>query len=161
MGKLRINRLREQLKSNKKNVIYGIGNFATKYYKELIQSGIQIEYCLVTKKEAKNIYFNELAVYSIEEKIEDIKNNNVMVLILVSDPFVIEIKDILNRYGLEKYLVLADFIRQPLDSQNRIVMEEDWIERIAEWYTDEELSRNTELNYIKEEIVNAIKVKKN
>lgn len=161
MGKLRINKLREQLAPNKKNVIYGIGNFATKYYKELIQNGIQIEYCLVTKKETKNVYFNGLAVYSIEEKIEDIKNNDVMILILVSDSFSIEIKDMLDRYGLEKYLVLADLIRQPLENQKKIVMEEDWIGQIAEWYADEEVSRNTELKYIKEEIVNTINAKKN
>lgn len=160
MESLKINRLKKKIGFNNKLIIYGAGNFARTYGKELIQKGMHIEYCIVTKKERNITYFDDIFVYSIDEKIEDIRRNGIVILVMVSDSLVSEIKDILERYGLKNYLLLTDFIRTSFEHKKSVQIEKDWIEYIAEWYVDTSFLSITDLYQAKKEIKAIISDKK-
>ncbi len=161
MNCLRISRLKKSLGLNRKVVIYGAGNFARTYYRSLIQNKIEIEYCIVTEIKDGNTYLDKIPIYPLIEKIEEIKNNNKMILIFVSNSLVAEIEDILNKYHLKKYIVMEDFIRSIYDKEGQENSEEDWIESIAEWCID---SRNLDMGHlekVKKKINHIINEEKN
>ena len=131
--------LKEKIQGFDKIAIYGCGVVAEMTYHALMECGKKAEFCVVTKKvNMQDLFQSIIPVYEIGEKAEYINNNNVLVLIGVSELYEKEISEILQKFQIKNYLCITDFERMRVYERYMNMSESECLDEIAEWYAQQE-----------------------
>ena len=153
MGRLWKKKLKERLETEKGVVIYGTGYIAQCFYNVAVEADIDISYCIVTNK-GQNYDFNGIPIYTLDEKIEELKESKRTIVITVSELYVEEIKSLLNCCGLNNCFWIEEYARNVFEIMNsRMQLAQNCLEEVAEWYIDENISSDVN----KPEIVNNLR----
>ena len=153
MGRFWKKKLKERLETEKGVVIYGTGYIAQCFYNVAVEADIDISYCIVTNK-GQNYDFNGIPIYTLDEKIEELKESKRTIVITVSELYVEEIKSLLNCCGLNNCFWIEEYARNVFEIMNsRMQLAQNCLEEVAEWYIDENISSDVN----KPEIVNNLR----
>lgn len=147
-----------KIKAFKHIVLYGAGNFAGQIKEDLIRNGFSLDFCVVTQKDENQNFLGEVPIYTFEEKVEEIKKENITVVIAVSKDYETEILNHLEEYEIKNILFRDDLYRKShvtLDSYGG-KSEKEYIDGIAEWYVEQYPEKGCELEEIKHFLVKKI-----
>ncbi len=140
-----------ELSKYKKVVLYGIGNMAQIVYEGLCKYNIEIDYCVVSKKQ--NSYFmDSVPVFEVQERIAELKDKNTVILISVSKLYENEIEDILKKNKIKEYLRFTDFVYESLLEEYRSKDIEQCKKEITIWKLISSKRKWEEFEIVKEEI---------
>ena len=87
--------------------LYGCGKVGMQFYKFIKNyyfDCINLKMFIVTDKNNCPEFIDDIPVYSIDEISEEVKNDNIAVIISVSDKFRNEVENKLKSYGIKKFL---------------------------------------------------------
>ncbi len=130
--------LSEKIYKYDKIVIYGCGTMAKETYRALLQCGKKPEFCVITKNEhmMHGMFQNTIPVYEFKEKAEYINQNDVLVMVGVSERYEREISEILQEAKVEHSLRITDFEKYRVYRRYENMSEQEYLDEIAEWYAD-------------------------
>ena len=153
MSMIKINRLKCEIAKYSKFVLYGAGYIANDIYAELKKNDIFPDYCVVTEKSASQLKFYESELYTVADKIEDLRRSDVLVLIAVSEKYQKEIIKTLCEYNIQNYLPASIFLRgSEIDEVWEKRNEEECLQAIAEWYADVNELSTHDISWIRNEL---------
>ncbi len=156
-GKVRMQKLKKDIKACKRIVMYGAGCLAKILNAELAQSGIGVNYCVVSHKDSNVNAFEGIPLYAVDDRISDMRKEEVITLISVTEKYEKEIEEILLRNGIFRYLLISRYVRKT-DSfriyQNK--SEQEYLDEIAEWYADANHLPFYDLDEIKKQLKDII-----
>lgn len=110
-------------------VLYGAGHVADILLTCLEEKNFFPLYCVVTKLENKK--FKNVEVYSFEEKKLELKNNNILTIVAVSDLFEEEILALLKKNNIHNTILASQYISK---SMNEKLFENIYKDKDSEWY---------------------------
>lgn len=120
-------------------VLYGCGKVAQETYRAMKKNGIMPNYFIVTRKDDRIEDDVSIPVFEIGEKIEEIKNDEVFIIVAVSSLYTKEIQEILFSYDIYNYSLISNFYRDGTDflegKPNGLSLQ-GCLSAIAEWYID-------------------------
>lgn len=96
-----------EMSNNKSIALYGCGNIGIHFYKFIknyYYDCINLKMFIVTDKNNCPKFIDDIPVYSIDEISEEVKNENISIIISVSDKFRSEVEKILQSYEINNYL---------------------------------------------------------
>lgn len=136
---INVSRLKSILSKYSHFVMYGCGEFAKETYCHLKEIDRKPDFCVVTIKRGIDEYFDDgVPIHDINDQIENIRKNQILVLVAVSELYEQEIANILQEVGLEEYIAITDF-----DRSNRKYLQkfddmsiQECVKEIAEWHID-------------------------
>lgn len=161
MRSLKLRRLKQELSNKNRIIIYGAGSVAKKTCRKLMKIEIGIEYCVVTKKVDSCTYLENLFIYNLEEKIDDIKNSSSIIVVAVSEIYNKEIEHILRENGIFNYIFIMDYVRNFVNVQYKKDFSYDYLEEIAEWYVDENIPDILDITAVKNKLEKDIQKRNN
>ena len=96
-----------EMSSSKSLALYGCGNIGMLFYKLIknnYKNDINLRMFIVTDKNNCPKFINDIPVFSIDEIFEEVKSDNISIIISVSDKFRNDIENKLKSYGIENYI---------------------------------------------------------
>lgn len=124
-----------------KFVIYGAGIIAETLLKNLKREKYLPLYCVVTDTENKKTRFDNLSVYSIEEKKTELKESNFLILVATSQIYEDEIVSLLEGYQINNIIRTSHYYKGILTEKifKDIYEKKDYVwfqSKIKEWCWD-------------------------
>jgi hypothetical protein len=151
-----VTRLRETLKKYEHFAVYGCGDFGRQTYQMLRRMDSQPDFFLVTENKSKqSLYDGIVPICELEQQLDNIRQNNIFIIIAVSSSYKNEIEVLLRTHGIESYLAVTDLDRSSSEhlEQYKNMSEYECIKEIAEWHLDDIgdvcTSEETEIQNIK------------
>lgn len=137
---LNIARLNTILSEHTSFVLYGCGEIAVETYNILSNLGRMPRFAVVTdKSKGINLFFEDkLPIYEFKEKEEEIRKENIFMILAVNSVYEQEIKCLLQSRNINNYIAILDYDRLSLLylSRNKELSVEEWVQEIAEWHID-------------------------
>lgn len=152
-------RLRSCLEDYDHIIMYGCGNYARLIYPFLAELGRIPDCCVVTDKNNCDDFFEGIIpVCTLEEKVENIKKDNVCIIVAVSEKYEKQIEQILQSYEIFNYLLILDFDRNNIRSLERYkdMDAEECIKELAQWRAEEAGVPYTDIELEKQKIKRVI-----
>ncbi len=115
-------------------VLYGAGYMT----KEIIPVLKEIErkplYIIVTDVKNNPEKIDEIPVYGLEQKMDEIQEKNILVVLAVTEKYEDEMKSLLQEKNIHNITMLLQYLRRLPDYLDKQI---DWhLERIKDWYFD-------------------------
>lgn len=139
---VRISKLYKEISDFGDFVLYGAGQIASELLGALDRVGLAPLYCVVTNAEGNPESVGNISVCGLSEKISELREKNVLVLVAVSDLYEKEIIHILLEKGISNIVSAFDYLWHSIGERTfyDIYMEKDfewYSDRIEEWYFDQ------------------------
>ena len=138
---VRVNKLYKEVSSCDKFVLYGAGHIARVLVAALDKMKLKPLYCVVTNMKSNPESVGNVSVYGLSDKVSELCEKNVLVVVAVSDLYEKEIVHILHSKGINNVALASDYFWNSLGERTfyDIYMEKDfewYVDRIEEWYLD-------------------------
>ena len=143
MGKneFKIRKLRDKLSAYEGFVLYGAGYLSRLFMDESAEDKITPFYCVVTKREDNPIEVNGISVYTLEQKEEELRQRNILIVVAVTYPLETEIIHFLHKKGIANVAAISECRWNPFGKTFReLYLDKDfnwYVPRIKDWYYEQ------------------------
>lgn len=148
---INISRLNTILSQYSSFALYGCGEMAKETYYALLNLKKEPVFCLVTDKSNSECVFQDrIPIYSIAEKEEQIRKEDIILILAVNERNKIEIQGLLQNYNITEYISIAECDRNSLHYIEYFekLSEENRIKEIARAYI--EVNQNYNMSVLEE-----------
>lgn len=155
-------KLRRYIQNYSKVVLYGAGVWAKEFLSYARKYDIKIEYIVVTDKKMNEERLENIPIYLLIEKSDELQSENILVLVAVSALYEEQIEGILSAYEQINYACLSMFDRRingiGIKSENS---KDENILMLADWYVENEGLHEEAVDEICEQISARLEETKN
>ena len=119
--------------------LYGCGEIAKETFGALLKLNKEPVFCLVTdKSNSESVFQDRIPIYSIAEKEEQIRKEDILLILAVNERNKSEIQVLLQNYNITEYISIAECERNslPYIEYFENLSEENRIKEIASSYID-------------------------
>lgn len=140
-----VSALKKEVMNYQGVVIYGCGKMAKETYDALVKCGKCPEFCVVSQKtNADECFQDGIPVYEFSKQADYIIENDILVLIGVSNLYEKEIEEILQRHQVKSYIFISYFERLV---RYKHMSAQECLGEIVEWYVENHTGNVTEDRY--------------
>ena len=139
-----LNAMFREIARYEKFVLYGAGSMARKLLKIFKKKGLCPLYCVVTKKDKDLDRLEDVQVYNLHEKIKELQERKMLVIVSVSELYEQEIVELLHSREVNQVIMLSQYECLPIsfntDSFQKTYKDKDftwYLSRIKAWYFEE------------------------
>ena len=130
---MRISKLYKEISGFGDFVLYGAGQIAGELLGALDRVGLAPLYCVVTNAEGNPESMGNVSVYGLSEKISELRERNILVLVAVSDLYVKDITHILHGKGIDNIVSASDYFWHSFGERE---FYDGYVDRGFSWYSD-------------------------